>query len=179
MSEIKSTLDLVMEKTRDLNLSREERDAQRAEDIRKALRGMIQKYRDRVLRKDQFLEEFRELGTTAHQTKEQILRTEILSQIDLDTDPETSAADLELLQQVCGLKVENLAAILGEFSDHRDKAMADRTREVKDQIQMQFQISGSAVVPNVETDVPLTRTLQDLRQTYTHRLEAEKGSLQA
>jgi len=176
MSEIKSTLDLVMEKTRDLNLSREEREAQRAENIRKILRGMIQKYRDRVLRKDQFLEEFRALDTPVHQPKEQILRTEILNQIDLDTGPE--AADLELLQQVCGLKVENLAAVLGEFSDYRDKAMADRSRGLKDQIQMQFQISGSAVVPDLETDIPLTRTLRDLRQTYTHRLEAEKGRLQ-
>ncbi|MFO7986256.1 MAG: hypothetical protein R6U38_10335 [Desulfatiglandaceae bacterium] len=46
-------------------------------------------------------------------------------------------------------------------------------------LQTDLNISGSAVVPNLETDVPLTKTLQDLRQTYTHRLEAEKGSLQA
>ena len=178
MSEIKSTLDLVMEKTRDLNLSREERDAQRTEDIRKTLRGMIQKYGDRVLRKDPFLEEFRRLDTIDHLSTEQILRTELLGQIDLAQDPEAHVAQLELLQWVCGLKVDGLETVLREFAEQQARVESDRSRELRDTLQTDLNISGSAVVPNLEMDAILQEDLHELQKTYQSRLEAEKTSLQ-
>jgi len=52
MGEIKSTLDLVMEKTRHLTLSPEEKDAQTKVEVHKRLKGLVQKYQDNLLRKD-------------------------------------------------------------------------------------------------------------------------------
>jgi len=49
MGEIKSTLDLVMEKTKHLSQSSEEKQAQRRKDIENRLRGMLQKYQDKVI----------------------------------------------------------------------------------------------------------------------------------
>ena len=52
MGEIKSTLDLVMEKTRHLTLSREEKEEQKRVEVNKRLKGLVQKYQDNLLKKD-------------------------------------------------------------------------------------------------------------------------------
>jgi hypothetical protein len=46
MAEIKSTLDLVMEKTKNLNLSNAEKQDQKNKEMESRLRGLVQKYQD-------------------------------------------------------------------------------------------------------------------------------------
>ncbi|MBW2432576.1 MAG: hypothetical protein JRF36_03165, partial [Deltaproteobacteria bacterium] len=49
MGEIKSTLDLVMEKTRNLNLSDEEKQDQKNKEIESRLNGLLQKFEDQII----------------------------------------------------------------------------------------------------------------------------------
>jgi len=51
MGEIRSTLDLVMEKTRNLTLSKEEKEKQDNEELRKKLNGLLEQFQDNMLRK--------------------------------------------------------------------------------------------------------------------------------
>jgi len=179
MGEIKSTLDLVMEKTRHMNLSPAERNEKRAEDIEKALRGLVQKYIDGLLRKEPFLDAFSELEDVENHPKEHMLLREILDQIRIDDGPEARRAGLELLEFGCALDPEKLASILNEFDAEKDKAAADRTRELLEQLLMHHQISGSAVVPNLDADAAFTERLNRLQKTCTERLDAEKERLLA
>ncbi|MDY6910629.1 MAG: hypothetical protein SWC40_11940 [Thermodesulfobacteriota bacterium] len=57
MAEIKSTLDLVMEKTRDLVLSREEREAMEREEQMKKVPAAVQRYMDGATGLERLLEE--------------------------------------------------------------------------------------------------------------------------
>ena len=71
MGEIKSTLDLVMEKTKHLSLSDEEKQSQKKAELEKRVNGLLQKYQDQVLSLEQLLGEYtrlkqeRSLPTTA------------------------------------------------------------------------------------------------------------------
>ena len=177
MSEIKSTLDLVMEKTRHMNLSTEERNEKRAEAVGKALRGLIQKYRDGLLRKEPFLDAFRGLEDVENHPKGPMLLKEILGQIQIDDTPDARRAGLELLEFGCGRDTVKLASILSEFDDEKGKAGADRTRELLEQLVKTHQISGSAVIPNLDGDAAFKDMLNRLRNTYTERLDAEKDKL--
>ena len=58
MAEIKSTLDLVMEKTKNLSLSSEERQAQKSKEIESRIRGLLQKFKDQALSADKFKSEY-------------------------------------------------------------------------------------------------------------------------
>ena len=49
MAEIKSTLDLVMEKTRNLTLSSEEKQAQKQIEIGNRIKGLVQKFQGRTV----------------------------------------------------------------------------------------------------------------------------------
>lgn len=176
MGEIKSTLDLVMEKTRHLTMSKEEREAQHAAEIRKTLRGLLQKYRDGRISKDRFQEKFRGLEEVEQPSKATILREEILNRIVLEGEAEVL---LELLASVCGAPVESLASVLQEFVFQRDAAVTEWSRTAKEKLEKERGISGSAVVPNPEGDSMLEERLRALRETYDKRLRKEKTKLLA
>jgi hypothetical protein len=53
MGEIKSTLDLVLEKTKNLTLSSEEKETQKRKEIENRIKGMVQKYQDGILSQNQ------------------------------------------------------------------------------------------------------------------------------
>ena len=64
MGEIKSTLDLVMEKTRHLTLSQEEKEDQKRIEVNKKLQGLLQKYQDNLLKKENLKKELNKLKKT-------------------------------------------------------------------------------------------------------------------
>lgn len=174
MGEIKSTLDLVMEKTRHMTMSREEREAQKADEIRKKLNGLIQKYTDEKIRRDQFLKEFEKLESIEIQTNEQLLRKEILDRIELEVE---SKSLLELLEFACGADIKDLKAVLQEYTSKRDTARDGRIGELKKALYKEIGVSGSAVLPNLETDADLEEKLGSLRDDFRKRLEAEKARM--
>jgi hypothetical protein len=61
VAEIKSTLDLVMEKTRGITLSQKDREEQKNREIKLKVEGLLKKYQNRELRKDQVEENFNAL----------------------------------------------------------------------------------------------------------------------
>ncbi|MDZ7698625.1 MAG: hypothetical protein U5R49_17440 [Deltaproteobacteria bacterium] len=177
MGEIKSTLDLVMEKTRHMNLTQTERHEKRAEEMRKALRGLIQKFRDHVLRKEQFLEAFGRLEDVEDHPKDRMLLKEVLEALRLDDTPESGREVLELLEFGCGLKVQGLSSIFRAFDTATEKARSEGTQEQIERLFKDHQISGSAVTPNLEADPAFTEILNRLQKTYEERLETEKARL--
>ena len=174
MGEIKSTLDLVMEKTRHMTMSREEREAQKADEIRKKLNGLIQKHADGLIRKNQFLKEFEKLESIEINTNEQLLRKEILDRIELEVE---SKSLLELLAFACGADTEELQAVLQEYALKRDTARDVRIGELKEELHLEIDVSGSAVLPNLETDADLEEKLDGLKDDFRKRLEAEKARI--
>jgi len=53
MGEIKSTLDLVLEKTKHLSLTSEERQLQQQNEIKKRIGGLLQKYQNKLVSGEQ------------------------------------------------------------------------------------------------------------------------------
>ncbi len=64
MAEIKSTLDLVLEKTKHLTLSEEEKQIQRHDEFRKTLKGLIRKFADKALKMKELKKELEILQET-------------------------------------------------------------------------------------------------------------------
>ena len=64
MAEIKSTLDLVMEKTRHLSFSEQEKQEQHSHEFAKRIKGLIQQYQDQKLRVENLKIELSDLRQT-------------------------------------------------------------------------------------------------------------------
>ena len=174
MSEIKSTLDLVMEKTRHLTLSQEEKEAQKRIEVKNRLKGLLQKYQDNLLRKENLEKEFDSLKTTYDLNVDEMLADLLLNRLKLGRN---NTLFLELLSEICGLKVKGLEAIFRKFREAVKSATEERVDQIKTDLSKKRFISGSAVVPNLESDREWLSMLGHIMDGFDQILNKEKAAL--
>jgi ribosomal protein S20 len=174
MGEIKSTLDLVMEKTKNLSLSSEERQAQKNQEIESRIRGLLQKFKDQILKVDNFKAEYQKLQKDYDLSGNAPLIKEIFGQIKLGAD---NHAWFELLVQFKVADVETITSVLHEFDEIIDAAAHERSKILLDKLAKEHFISGSAVVPNLETDKAWQEKAGEIRAKFEPLLNQAKTKL--
>ena len=174
MEEIKSTLDLVMEKTRHLTLSQEEKEEQKHIEVNKRLKGLLQKYQDNLLKKEHLEKELDSLRKAYDLKVDKMLSRMLLDGLKLGHKNEFL---LEMLNEICGLDISGLETLLHDFRDAVGFASEKRIKEVKADLAEKRFISGSAVVPNLETDNELILTVKEIKDKFDQILVREKTAL--
>jgi len=174
MGEIKSTLDIVMEKTRHLTLSEAEKTEQKQNEVKKRLKGLLQKYTDSLLRKKGLARELGGLRKTYDVKVYDMLARMLLSGLEPDHGNES---DLELLNETCGIDVSRIEVLLRECQDKIRVEAEKRTKKIKNRLAKKRFISGSAVVPNLETDSKWISTFQTIKGKYDRILKEEKTKI--
>ena len=170
MGEIKSTLDLVMEKTRHLTLSEEEKRQHKRKEERKRLAGLLQRYQDGLADIDKTGEELDRLVQTEDGPAESALRDEVMSRLALGGD---NARWLELLQSRYRIDPSGWQQIEKDFFLAVDSAAGRRIEEMKGELERLGRISGSAVVPNLEADATWIETRRAIAADFQQLLAAE------
>ncbi len=174
MGEIKSTLDLVMEKTRHLTLSQEEKEEQKHIEVNQRLQGLLQKYQENLLKKEHLEKELDSLRKAYDLNVDKMLSRMLLDSLKLGHKNESL---LELLNEICSLDVSRLEALFNDFRDAVGFASEKRIKEVKADLEEKRFISGSAVVPNLETDNELILTVKKIKDKFDQILVREKTDL--
>jgi hypothetical protein len=178
MAEIKSTLDLVMEKTKNMSLSAEERQVQEDKELGSRIRGLLNKFEDKAISFDQFSSEYRALKKEfgLKETGNEQLVKEISERIEPGAD---NQALFDLLAEFKRSDFERLKSILQEFQTASDTAARERIESLKEQLAKTHFISGSAVVPNLERDDDWKKEAGEIRAKYSALLDKEKVKLLA
>jgi hypothetical protein len=171
MGEIKSTLDLVMEKTKNLSLSDEEKQAQKQKEAESRLRGLLQKFLDGLLDKDQLKLDYESLKKDCELSDDAVMINEIFGRIDPNQD---NRILLEVLAKCCGLDPAALETVLSLWRCEYDRAAGARKAQLKEDLARTHNISGSSVVPNLETDAQWRREETALRRRFEGLLDQEK-----
>jgi hypothetical protein len=174
MSEIKSTLDLVMEKTRHLILSRTEKEAQKRIEVNKRLQGLLQKYQDDFLKKDNLKKELDNLKIAYDLNVDEMLADLLLNSLKIDQD---NRVFLELLNEIFGLNLSGLETIFQNFKAAVKSATKKRVDQIKTDLSKKRFISGSAVVPNLESDREWLSMLGHIMDGFDQTLNKEKVGL--
>ena len=177
MAEIKSTLDLVMEKTKNLSLSSEERKAQKGKEIQSRIRGLLQKFKDQVLGADNLRSEYQKLQKDYDLmgTENAPLIKEICGQIELGKD---NQAWFDLLARFKVADIEEITSVLHEFEEAIDAAVQERSKILQNKLAEEHFISGSAVVPNLEADKIWREKAEEIRAKFEPLLNQAKTKLQ-
>ena len=174
MGEIKSTLDLVMEKTKNLSLSSEERQAQKNQEIESRIRGLLQKFIDQILNVDNFKAEYQKLQKDYDLSGNAPMIKEICGQIEFGAD---NHAWFELLAQFKVADIETITSVLYEFDEVIDAAAQERSKILLDKLAEGNFISGSAVVPNLEIDDEWRKEAGEIRAKFDPLLSQAKTKL--
>jgi len=174
VGEIKSTLDIVLEKTKHLSLSEEEKQEQARGEAAKKLKGILQKYQDSKLDLPQVMQELDQLKSTHAVLDDQFLHEAILQRIQLGQDNERCLA---LVQDCSPLDTVRLQSVLKDYENALQSAAGRRSENIKENLQQVHFISGSAVIPNLNADRQWATEQKALRSKYNRLLQRELEDL--
>ncbi len=171
MGEIKSTLDLVMERTKNLTLSAAEKQAQKQIKIENRIKGLVQKFQDGLLTNNQLKIEYESLKKESDLSDNSLLVREILTRLDPDRDNQILLAALE---DCCRLDTATIRASLKDYRDAYQRAAGKRSAQLKEDLAQNRSISGSAVLPNLDADEKWQQKAQEMRRQFEDRLKSDK-----
>ena len=174
MGEIKSTLDLVMEKTRNLKLSDEEKQAQKQSEVTSRIKGLLQKLQDGLTFERQFQAEYEQLKTELGQTDDSPLIDEIFSRLDPDAD---TGILLNILNNCCHFETARISSMIDDYRVAYHEAAQKRSLQIKDRLEIKYAITGTAVAPNLDADEEWQRQVQDMRGQFEKQLSQLKAEL--
>ena len=174
MGEIKSTLDLVMEKTRHLTLSQEEKKAQQQIEVNRKLQGLLQKYQDKLLKKENLKKEVDRLKIAYDLNVDEILADLLLNNLQLGQE---NRLFIKLLQEIYGLNLSGIETIFQNFKAAVKSATEERVEQIRTDLSKKQFVSGSAVVPNLESDREWLSKLDYIKDRHDKMMKQEKAVL--
>ena len=164
MAEIKSTLDLIMEKTKGLTLSPKEKEEVRREEWLKKARGLIQKFLDDRTDLGKVKEEL--FNREKPSDGENILKRELINGLDPEGDNEKR---FQLIGELLQIPRETFLKILEAFNQRIHQEKIRQTDHLIKQLAGQG-ISGSAVIPNLERDPSWKRFYEQEKQACKEKI---------
>jgi hypothetical protein len=166
MGEIKSTLDIIMEKTKGLNISDEEKKAFKEQEMAGKVKDLIQKFLDGNIDMDQLRGEVSGLVETGGDMVKRLIREESLSRIEPKGNNEPL---LRVLEEITGSEVDSLREALKAFEKRLEREKGSREEVFKRRFIKQG-ISGSAVLPNIYADPEWSRYVSEIKEEFQERL---------
>lgn len=174
MGEIKSTLELVLEKTKHLTLTDQEKEEQKHREIKTKIAGLVEKYRRKTVSKQQLDKELAGLREMYGLPDYTFLCDEIIDNLGLETDNEPL---LLLLEKFSHRDVTEFERIVAEYQDAVECATQEKIAEAKQNLRNKHGIRGSAIVPNLDADSAWKTELLRLEDKFRKKLEDEKSRL--
>ncbi len=171
MGEIKSTLDLVLEKTKHLRPDEGELRRLRLEEAKSKARGLTRKYLDGQVPFHRFREELSGLGDAG--IREGVDR--VLETVGPDSMPPDLLDDL-LSWTNAAEEIHEIRRLFDQYGEDRIAAKEHFGGRILRSLQAE-RISGTAVIPNVDADPEYELRLEELHQRLSDRLRASKEAL--
>ncbi len=170
MAEIKSTLELVLERTQHLHMTEEDRRKQAEKEFSEALCGLVSKHLDGQLSIDRFKDELDRLDEPGG-ARTMRAAAEICGRIDPSSD---NSALLDLLEKGLGLDVSGMQTALKRFGE-KLRAAEELAAEKNRAVLLQRGVSGVAAIPNLEADAEWHEKREEMIETVKWELAAQLG----
>ena len=174
MGKIKSTLDLVMERTKNLSFTDEEKKEQKEKEAQKIINGYIQKFSDELIKKEQFKKEIKRLAEADNVDYEKITIREITKRLVLGKN---SNPLFELLNDVFKINITPLLEVIESYNQKINDAGEARGVKILDELSQKHGISGTAVIPNLMSDDVFREKILEIRNNSDKMFALEKNKL--
>ena len=167
MGEIKSTLDLVFEKTRNLTLSDEEKLSLAHEKLDKKVQGLCNRYLDNFFPVSRLKDEMEKIASNDRELAYNFLKKYLFARFELDGD---NSLIVSALSEIARSDITSLKNLQKEYNSEKEgtkKAFTEKSLLALQESGM----SGSAVVPNLDNIPEWDEFLKSLRERYQERLQ--------
>jgi hypothetical protein len=177
MGEIKSALELAMEKSKKYVISEEERERIREKEILQKATGLFHRYKEGHLSLSEMM---REIERTDKKTRERVKEVLLLQSVDtlsLGEDPERLFGALE------SLKGRSLIDVKEEFQNLRS-TYQNEIEEARQKLSLQLLealrdegIDGDAVEPNMEGSEDWKGQVEEVNRSHREKVKEIKDAL--
>jgi len=174
MGEIKSTLDIIMEKTKDLTLTEEEKKEFKQKDMAGKIRGVTQKFIDGILDLNRLKMEIAALEQDNQDMVTRLVIDELLPRIRPEED---NALLLQILDTREGIDTTPLKELLADFEKRLATERAVQEKGLVKNLKNKG-ISGSAVIPNINADPDWIHSLSEMREEFEERLRLYRKNIE-
>jgi len=177
MAEIKSTLELAMERTKKISITREEKEAiRRKETVQKAT-GMFHRYLEDRISLPEILKEIERTEDKAGAAIREMLCSQWIDAVSLDVENEKFLRGIESLQggNVDAARQE-LRVLCSQYGKEKDEARQEMRTRLREALRKDG-IYGSAVVPHVEESTEWKERLGTMEHAFGGEIEKVKETL--
>lgn len=162
MGEIRSTLDIIMEKARGVEVTDEDKAAFTRHDVAGKIRGLLQKALDGLSDAEGLRSEMEAMGADRREIAVAALKRECLERLVLEGD---NTLLLTILAHVAGLDTAPLEELLKIYETDLRTRRIRQEAALRDRLKAKG-ISGAAVLPNLKADPAWTRYLADAHDRF-------------
>jgi hypothetical protein len=179
MGEIKSTLDLAMERTKEISISQEEREEIKRKEILQKVTGLSNRYREGRLSLNEIQKEIERMDQKTEKAVREALLSQWIDALSLADEDERLLKGVESLKNRDVDEVtQKLHHLIIEYQGEKEKVKQEaKTQSIK--ALRSEGISGSAVEPNIAGSELWEDELKKLDHHYRVKLEEIKDQLRS
>jgi hypothetical protein len=167
MAEIKSTLDIIMEKTKGLTMTEEEKETFRKKETERKVRGLLQRFLDGFIDAERLKDEIGSLGEKRYAIAREALLRECMGRIEPGAD---NTILLDALENAVGLDIAPIQKVILDYNQDLEQQKMDRKQVLQKNLQG-LGVSGTAVIPNIDTDEEWIRYLSEMKKGFQEKLK--------
>ena len=169
MAEIKSTLDIIMERTKGMTMSDAEKRAFKQKETTDRVKGLIQKYADGFLDLERLKMDMGVFEPDQQEIVKQTIQGEVLHRIKPGIN---NHALWDVLEIICGIETAPLMKSLADLEHDLEEEHPVYKKNMEANLKEKG-ISGSALIPNIESDPDwLTFSSEKEREFQENALKA-------
>ena len=177
MGEIKSSLELAMEKTRKVAISEKEKEEMKQKEVLRKATGFFHRYRNGLLTLNEILKQIERMEKETATAVKKILLSQWVEALSLDDEEERILKGIESLEQrnIDEVK-EKFRCLLSQYQGEKEKVKEKARLELIENLRKDG-IYGSAVEPKLERSKLWKNENEKLNHSYRMKLEEIKEPL--
>ena len=176
MAEIKSTLDIIMERTRGLSMTEDEKKAFKEQETAGKIKGLVQRCVDGAIDLSRFQKELTILKSEVRDEVMvgRLLGEECLDRMELGKDAERL---FEILEKTTKMDVSALKEKMKGVEKQVDKERVNRESRLASDLKERG-FSGNAVVPNISADPGWNEYVGKMKQAFKKEVQGSEYKVQ-
>jgi len=178
MAEIKSAVELAMERTKGLRLSHEELDKLKEEEIQNRARKLVNKYLEIDFHLREVERELERLDPPQRRHLEKLFLQYLSESIDLDRDNDLIFQGIETFRAGNKPSIQKMKALIQKYRERKIREYGEADKDLLAKLE-RLGIRGSAVQPKVEGSQEWEEALGKFKPAFEKDLQTLRKEIQA
>ena len=177
MAEIKSTLELAMERTKKMDISEKEREEIKQKEILQKVTGLFHRYKESHLPLNEILKEIERMDEKIGKRVKKGLLAQWINALSLNDEDENLLKGIESLKQrELDDARKKLNHLFSQYRRKKEKVKQELKAQLAEALRREG-IDGSAVEPNIEVSELWKKECEKLDHLYKTKMEEIKEQL--